>query len=642
MRKDLGHWVWSAFRGVCVRGGPQSFPEGLGTVATNLELRPNAIGKRRPSTTDLSLTSGPSARVHHLAVHRPTSSGALAPELWAFSNTSTMVMHRRASGTWNSVSISDTPSGSAGPCAVTLNNKFFIAYNSSVNRLHVWDGSALRRVGLSKPSAPTAADGAGAGADVNRYYRVSFLIMSGSDIVVESELSEAVLFNPAAANSAVVTKPTTVDSATHWRVWAVIASSGDTYDLYQLISSNIVVATTTYEDTVAPASYSGDAPARLGMHIPPPSCKFIVADVTGNRLVMAGAHETSGSAGETLPKTSRVWFTRPLGASDNGDDETIPNVEATATLDGQKNWIDVGENDGDIIYGLGVLGTAIYVFKARHIYALYPTNIDTAPYRQELISVGIGLATTAEFVPHRTIVSTGDALYFSALSGPYRLSPLSLEKVGFDIASDANVGPTLEVGGFDALHQRVIWLDQNSVCLWVYTPAYARRSQDEGWRGGWVKWTPTVFGTPSSLVMWEALDTTVLYPTWGGSHTGSAKIEHFSAATASDAGGTFTVTATSGPFRVLDGLVYFSADPPLIDGPVNTDVTPNVTYLINYGAETRLAASPAFAGTSHTSIKVTSLQASNAFALQCSVAWDSDQTGQVYAVTIPYRPQEWR
>jgi hypothetical protein len=42
--------------------------------------------------------------------------------------------------------------------AVSVHGKLFFAYKSDQDRLHVWDGTSMRRVGLKKTTtAPTAS-----------------------------------------------------------------------------------------------------------------------------------------------------------------------------------------------------------------------------------------------------------------------------------------------------------------------------------------------------------------------------------------------------------------------------------------------------------------------------------------------------
>ena len=319
-------------------------------------------------------------------------------ELWGASNNAGTAELRRVVGASTTVvAYSDTVAVAdlLYHHSATLNGKFYLAYNSDVNRLHVWDGTALRRVGLIKPSAPTVADtGAGAYAATARNYRVAFRIKSGTDIVAQSELSAAVSFTPSGGGTAArVTKPTTVDSATHWVVFGLLGSVGDVYDLYEELSE-IVVGTTTYDDSTAPASYDGNFPPELGVNIPPPSCKFLATD--GAHLFMSNAWETSGAAGETTPKVNRVWFTRALGASDIGDEESAPN---SATL---KYYVDVG--DGGPTTGLaGPIYGEVYVFKKRSIWKLVATGDVTIPFRAVLVSRTVGT------IDQRLIADMGDA-----------------------------------------------------------------------------------------------------------------------------------------------------------------------------------------------------------------------------------------
>ena len=96
-----------------------------------------------------------------------------------------------------------------------LNGKRFFAYDSAVDRLHVWDpglsSPRVRRAGLQGVStAPTVANtGASTYAAVLRYYRVRFLQITNSRIVRRSEPSSSVSFTPSGAGThARVTRPT--------------------------------------------------------------------------------------------------------------------------------------------------------------------------------------------------------------------------------------------------------------------------------------------------------------------------------------------------------------------------------------------------------------------------------------------------
>lgn len=359
-------------------------PNQLWLEAENLGLAHDGFLVQRPGVGAEDLTgSGFNGPIQWLGRFVTTTG---SQELWAAAENagSVAALARRVGSAWGAVTFSDTVSvlNLRHIHAASLNSKYFLAYDSDVNRLHVWDGTSLRRVGITKPAAaPTVANtGAGAYAADARRYRVQFLIVSGSDIQAASELSDASsVFTPSGAGTAArVTRPTTPDSATHWRVYG-IAGSDDTYSGYELLSGNIAVATTTYDDSVAPASYSGEAPALLGTNIPPPSAKSIVSD--GTRLVMLGSHEASATSDQTAISQTRVWYTRVLGSSDLGDDESIPN-----TID-QQNWINIGDI-GPLIALTEPIGGDIYVFGQFAHGKLSPTGDNTAPYRWSKLGDG--------------------------------------------------------------------------------------------------------------------------------------------------------------------------------------------------------------------------------------------------------------
>lgn len=369
----------NSLRGLSTWRSPYDLPMDIAVAANDIELRPNTLGRARRTLTGVGLTSGPTSTIYRLLRFRNASGTS---SLFAFSGTSTL--HRLSGGSWAAVTPSDTVANWATdvPHGAALNNKLFLCYNSNVNRLHVWDGSVVRRVGIEASAAPTVADtGAGAYAATLRYYKVQWKIISGSDTVATSELSAAQSFTPSGAGTAArVTKPTTPDSATHWVVFG--SSDGITY--YDL-SGDIVVATTTYDDSATPSAYSVGAVApSAGLYVPPPSAKFIVSD--GNRLIMAGCHETTATATQTATRNSRVWWTQVLGALDNtGEDEAIAQTVSA------KDWLDLGENDGDEITGLAPpINGIIHVFKARSVWRLIPTGIGDTPYRAELLSSTIG------------------------------------------------------------------------------------------------------------------------------------------------------------------------------------------------------------------------------------------------------------
>lgn len=383
----------------------------------------------------------------HLSRHVPTADETLA-ELWGADNAATPVVQRLAGGTaWASPTLKDNiATRPQDVVAVSFNGKNFMFFDSSVDRSHVWDGSTVRRTGLATPAAATVANtGSGSYAATLRYYKIAY---RNSTDTRRSELSAAVSFTPSGSGThARLTKPAAINEGeTHWIVYA--SADDQTY----VAVANIEVATTTYDDNTAPADYSGTAPQIAGSQTVPTSAKYGMTD--GNRLLQAGAWETSGA------KHSRVWFTPVLGTADLGDDERIPD-----TVD-QENWIDLDENDGGFITGMGgPLQGVPWVFKYRQVWKLVPTGEVTAPYLPRSVSKSIGC------IRHQSIVMAEDemgnpAIYFLSHRGPYRAGPRGLEYLGRDIE---NLWATVNLGATNVSCHAVYHADKHQVWFWLAT-----------------------------------------------------------------------------------------------------------------------------------------------------------------------------
>lgn len=365
----------------------------------------------------------------------------------------------------------------------TLNAKEFFAYDSAVDRLHVWDGSTIRRVGLATPAIPTVADGGGGGAYAAtlRTYKQAYTVQVAGVTVRRSELSGSVSFTPDGAHAlATITKSAAINEGeTHWELYGA-ASDG----VYKLLST-VVVGTTTANDSTAPASYSGVAPPTAGINTVPTSMKYLLSD--GNRLLGAGAHESGGY-------NNRVWYTPVLGSSDVGDDERIPN---TTDL---KNWIDLDENDGGFITGLaGPLDGYPFVFKYSQFWRLVPTGDVLAPYVPRAIQKGSGIGA----IWHKGIVMAEDdagrpALYFwSPIGGCYRQGANGLQYCGRD-----NEDITVNLGASNVVvcavyyrAKRQVWFavatgssnDPDTLLIFDVRKGHADTNGDV--RGGWSKFT---------------------------------------------------------------------------------------------------------------------------------------------------------
>ena len=474
---------WSGGR----NGGdpPASLPDSQVVEAVNVEWNRTNLGQKRNGATAIGVTTSAGvfrAGVRSLYRHVPAAAESAA-ELWAWTVLAADVSLDRLAGaaTWAEVTVTDAVAAAATTDVnwASFNGKLFMCADTAVDRLHVWDGTSLRRVGLATPAAPTAADSATGGTYTRkRYYKIAYIKKSGSDILLRSELSPSVNITPDGAhNGIVVTKPAAIsEGETDWELYG---SRDDT--TYHLLATT-AIATATFADTVNPNLYTGNAPATFGLNIPPTSWKYIMA--ADNRILGAGGHESGA-------KQSRVWYTPVLGTLDVGDDERVPNG---ALL---KNYIDLDEGDGGAITGMGgPLDGAIYVFKQRQTWKLIPTGNVQTPFRKVCISKAVGCAQ------HRTIKHAEDengntTLYFLSYRGPYRLGINGLEYMGRDIEDIwDSVSPTLLTTSSHA----VVHFDKHQVWFWVSTAGTANNtilvfnmlrgaSTGTGVRGGWAKYT---------------------------------------------------------------------------------------------------------------------------------------------------------
>ena len=397
-----------------------------------------------------------------------------AAQLWAVDDAATPVVQRLTGGTvWSTPTLKDNIATKPWDvCMVPFNGKLFLFYDSTQDRLHVWDGSTVRRVGLATPAAPTAADLAGSFATI-RYYKVIYTDGTGAP-ARWSEASPSVSITPA-SGGARVTKPAAINEGeTHWKIYV----SAD--DILYFLLTTLAVGTTTYDDTSDPSSHSDADPIPVvGDNIVPTSAKFGV--VHDNKLLMGGSWESGPS--------SRIKFTAPIGASDYQDDERVPD-----TVD-FSFWLDVNEKDGDYLTGLGepIQGMPI-AFKNRHIYKLAPISDAQAPYVPILISKSVGA------IRHQGIVLAEDengdpALYFWSHRGPYRLGIHGLQFLGRDVEDihlrlniDATTVPVFAIWHEDK-HQVWFYLavdtanEPNIICK--YDVHIGRIEDADETRGGW-------------------------------------------------------------------------------------------------------------------------------------------------------------
>jgi hypothetical protein len=471
----------SFLRVLSTRGGRNGYdsPHAIGpnqvVEAMNVDWVEGECGGKRRGSSALSLSGSPFTTIlSTLARHTPTADDSAA-EFWGVDGAAHV--GRYASGAWSTPSLTDAISASYQHVSTaSLNGKFFLAYKSAQDRLHVWDGTSVRRVGLPTPTAaPTAANqGAGAYAAILRYYKVRWVRVNGSE-EIRSEMSSDVPFTPSGGGASVrVTRPTAPgEGETHWDLFG----SFEDENYYSV--ARIAIGTSFYDDSTINFN-NGILPDDAGTNVPPISGKFLLVDE--NRLLIGGSWESNSYA-------SRVSFTPVIGSAGVGDDErTMQTTEA-------KHWLDLDAGKGGGLTGLaGPLNGSPYAFKASAIFKLVRTGNVNIPYFPITVSKTIGAATNQGIVSGED--EAGNAcLYFWSKRGPYRLGPRVLEYIGADIEDitkrvnlDATTIPVHGVYHAD-IHQVWFWLAVDGAnepnLKVVFDVREGRSSGDQGVRNGW-------------------------------------------------------------------------------------------------------------------------------------------------------------
>lgn len=444
--------------GVIDNDPPLSLPEDACTIAENVEFFYSALGERRKGCVAINLPDSITGDSNIQAVtwmgrHLPSNTLGDA-ELWLLSqhltSTNNVLTHRSTSA-WATVTPDDAISVTSGDghrlSGISLHGKFFLAYNSSVDQLHVWDGTTLRKTGLAQPgAAPTGVDTGVPGVvyATIRYFRVRYVTVSGSTVLRRSEPSAVLSFTPSGAGTGVIiTKPAAISQGeTHWELEA----STDNANFYRI--ARTVVGTTTYTDSTAFATgyTSGTLSEALTAYTLIPSGKFLSVDA--DRLLIAGSWENSAYA-------SRLWWTPVLGNTGVGNDERLDMTV--------NPYIDLNGFEGGEITGLSkTVSGYVYVFKWSHIYKVVRTGIRSNAYS------AIPLTTARGALPGSLVEATDQAgnpaLYFlDPRVGPMRVGNNGVEWCGRDVR---NLWERINLEATVSSHG-VFYQCKNQVHFWV-------------------------------------------------------------------------------------------------------------------------------------------------------------------------------
>lgn len=390
--------------------------------ALNVDWYGSTIGRKRGGADSLSMTgSTMTGKISSLDRHVPSPDETLA-ELWASDDAATPIINRLAGGsTWAAPTLKDAPTGNGWDVSyASLNGKLFLAYKSAQARLHVWDGSTVRRAGLPAPGAsPSIANtGVGTYAAVGRYYRYRWLEVVGGVPVRKSEPSvSSGLATPSGTGTALrITQPTPPgEGETHWEVEASV----DNVTFYGIASfdngaTQIAIATTTFDDALAVSNYTNGALSALtGTYTLQKPYKFIASDQ--NRLLGFGSYTSTD-------KQHRIEISAVVGSLNVGDAERVNTVASS--------YIDLDENASGVPTGLvGPMNGNFYAFKYREVWQLTPSGNTVNPYTQKAISKHIGCIG-----PRAMVVAEDEAgrpaIYWMSHRGPYRYGAYGLEYLG--------------------------------------------------------------------------------------------------------------------------------------------------------------------------------------------------------------------
>jgi hypothetical protein len=512
--------VWSVNRGRDGWDIATDVPDELTTESLNVVLEKGALGRKRRGSASQTFT-GDSFTGYNATFRFVPGQDDSAAEVFIVDTSGTTKILRVAAGTAASnLTLKDNVASNPHLVrAAVLNGKLYLAYDSTVNRLHVFDPTlsttTVRRAGLATPAAPTVANtGAGTYAATIRYYRVAWRVKNGSTIQRQSLTGPSVSFTPSGTGThARITQPSVPsEGETHWVIFGAEQitdpDTGGTDEGSYFELAEVAIATTTYDDNEVPTDYdvNNDPAPDEGTYTPFPSVKYLLSD--GNRLIGLSPWETA--QGDSLvPRAGRVYFGPSLDSTDADDDERISN-----TLD-FIGYIDVQRNSGSEDRALaGPINGQVMVFQSRGLSFLAPTGNATVPYRRVHETSGVG-AVSQESTFEGEDEAGRTAIYWcDPIRGPYRYGAMGLEWCGYDVQdvwATVNLAATTRVaaGVYDPELRACIFGiatgSSNTLSEFlVFFVREGRSTKTEGVRGGWVRWSENSATTFRSMAMLPA------------------------------------------------------------------------------------------------------------------------------------------
>ena len=530
----------------------------------------------------------------HLSIHYPALAEVYEAEVMAISATegAGVNFNRRDKDlVWSTLTPTDAATSTYPEAlrinAQTLHGKWFVAYKSAEDRMHVWDGTSLRRVGMAPPvAAPTAVDTAAAGVFTGvRLYRVRFIERDGTVILRRSEPSPELTFTPSGVNTgATVTRPAVVsEGETHWELEA---SDGDG-NFY--IIDTVAIGTTTSTDTTQPATdyANSELSEDIGDYALVPSVKFVKADQ--DRLIMAGSWTEA-------EKDSRVYWTPVWKDPGVGNDERLP-----ADID---NFVDLDWMVGGGLTGISdPVNGVFYAFKWNRIYKFQRTGRLDQAYDVFLLSSFRG-ALPGSIIAGTDEYGRGCIYFLDPAVGPMRVGAQGLQH----IKNIRGTWLTVNTKADDVLAHGVYYPDKFQVHWWVPvngadTPnkklvlqvnELRTSSDDAGTSRGWAvatgkiaeAWCSTV--VPEEITDEDTGDVSLSYRPYIGLSSTDYILRADVGST--DNGQTFRAKIITKPFLLSGLLNRFGAMTAalLADPNPDPDIRINVRFIRDFGLEENL------------------------------------------------------
>lgn len=568
---------------------PLALPEDQCLVATNVEWTTSTIGERRMGAAAVDLTGSDligNDRITFLHRHLPTSDEADAT-LWALGVTGTASSDLcYKDTTWHTVTPTDALTLTGGYQyqldGQTLHGKLFLAYKSGQDRLHVWDGTSLRRCGLSEPTnAPTAADSGGAGSLVGtRYYRVREVALSGTTVLRRSEPSPVLTFAPTGSNASItVTKPSDMgEGATHWELEASTLLDGD----YYRIARTVVATTTVVDSVVYSVGYATDGTLSEddGDYLPPHSAKYLLADE--DRLILLGSFEDDALA-------ARVAWTPVYNDTGVGSDERI-TTDPVSYLD-----LDTYEG-GPLTGGVGPVNGEIWAFKWSHIYKLVRTGNRQRAYEPLAITKTLG-AIPGSMVQAVDQLGRPCAYFLDPRVGPCRIGADGIiQRCGRDIQttwSSVNINATVVARAiFHDARRQVHWIvatgSSETPTLGLVLHTEHTRETETGVRKGWALRQGDSVAALALCLFADNIDDDTdrdlsLVPFCG--LTGGDDVLRWDSGT-TDNGTAYSASVRTRPTLAAGLLNQFGVGSGSVVGTATTGAIVNVTATKDFGVET--------------------------------------------------------